>query len=595
MSYESEVKNVKKYKGNVVILLRGKYYAIRQPDSGLVIPIEQAKGVVSLTINPTSVDFKRANQTIASYSFRLLDKALIITKELVGLATLFLNDEVRIWIGRSGVAMPFADYFELPRTTISKVGHSDNSYNFASKDATARMLKDVYNTKTVLQADITALTVAFIVESTDGFGSSGYLRINNEIVSYAAKTATQFQGIIRGEFGTVPSIQNFGDEVSELFKIIGNPITLILQIWTSTGAGTNGAYDVLPKGLGINSSLIDIGQLEQLRVNFFNGDQFTLYLYEIDNTLRFLEEQLFQATGTRLITNSNQLVSLTLLDQASLDDSAANPIGEDSIDAYPTWDVEIKDIVNTIEISYDFQESTGKYLYKKTFFDQDSKNTFGEIKPLSFKFKGIREVDLGLLIINSLGKRLLSRFSSARPEISISTHIDKSLINVGDKVYLTSSQIPTGGGTLNFADSLEVVTRAIDPISGDCKFKLQFTSYTGTRGSYIAPSSTIVSVLTQSKVSLSAGRGDGYEVGWKVRLFNKLTFSFEPDPVNEISLISGDDVSFINPWTTILTINHSLRFADFDQVAESQKKFAFIGKVAGANFDDGSSPYKIGI
>lgn len=593
-TYANEVKNEKNYRGNVVILLDGVYYAIRQPDSGLSIPGSEARSVISLTVNPTSVDFKKANQTISSYSFRILDKNLLISKEFENNETLLLGQEVRIWIGRSGVNMDFSEYFELPRVFVQKISHADNSYNFSCKDSTDTMVKDVYNLQTLLQANITNATTAFLVSSTEGFEPSGYLKLEDEIVSYSSITATQFQGIIRGEFGTTPVAHDFGTDIFELFELNGNPIDLILQIWTSTGLGTNGTYDVLPKGLGIDQSLIDITEMETLRTNFFSGDVWNLFAYDIDNTLKFLEEELFQGTGTRLIANSNNKISLTLLDQADFDEASSNPIDEDSIDAYPKWEVDIKDVISTIEILYDFDEITQKYLYKKTFFDAAAETNFGKIKPLTFKLKGIRESLSGNLIINSLGQRLLSRFSTARPEIEISTQIDKSLLNVGDKVLLTSTQIPSGSGSLFFVDSLEIVSRAINYLTGDVKFKLQFTSYAGVRGSYIGPCTSIETVFSQSSIEFPAGRGDSYETGWKVRLFNKVTYSYEVDPVNTILSIVGDVITFENPWTTTLdNAVHAIRFADYDQVAESQKKFAFIGKFAGSDFDDGSKPYKI--
>lgn len=596
MTYENEVKNRKKYLGNVVILLNGKYYSIRQPDSGLVIPGSQQRSVVSLNINPTSVSFTRANQTISSYSFRILDKAFLVSKELENNETLFLKKEVRIWIGRSNVGMDFSEYFELPKVFVDKVSHSDNTYSFSCKDSTDRMTSDVFGLSTLLQANIINTTTSFQVASTEGYDDTGYLKLDDEVVSYTSKTATTFDGITRGEFGTVPVEHDFGTEIFELTRLVGNPIDLILQIWTSTGLGTNGSYDVLFKGLEIDEDLIDIAEIEALRDDFFLGDQFTLNLYGQESALKFLEEELFQATGTRMIVNKNQKISLTLLDQAGFDEASNNPIGENTIDSYPRWDVEAKDVISTIVIQYDFDEQSGKYLQEKTFFNADTETLFGKIKPLTYKFKGIREADSGDIIVNSLGQRLLTRFSTARPEIEISTQIDKSLINVGDKVLLTSSQIPSGSGSLNFAESLEVVSRAINYLTGDVKFKLQFTSYAGIRGSYIAPCTSILSVQSQSVVTFPAGRGDGYEVGWKVRLWNKVSYSYESDPVNTIASINGDVITFQDQWTTILDNSiHAIRFADYDEVVESQKKFAFVGKVSGANFDDGSSSYKIGI
>jgi hypothetical protein len=46
-----------------------------------------------------------------------------------------------------------------------------------------------------------------------------------------------------------------------------DPITILLRVWTSTGSGDNGPYDILPdeNGAAVPSSLIDIAAFERAR------------------------------------------------------------------------------------------------------------------------------------------------------------------------------------------------------------------------------------------------------------------------------------------------------------------------------------------
>ena len=61
------------------------------------------------------------------------------------------------------------------------------------------MTQQVYTpTLTALDGDIDAADTAVQVNSTNGFPSSGVICIEDELIQYAAKTATQFTGCTRG-------------------------------------------------------------------------------------------------------------------------------------------------------------------------------------------------------------------------------------------------------------------------------------------------------------------------------------------------------------------------------------------------------------
>ena len=58
----------------------------------------------------------------------------------------------------------------------------------------------------------------------------------------------------------------------------GNPINIMLQVLTSTGAGTNGDYDILAaaNGLGIDEDFINISSIESVRDRWFPGPSVTM-------------------------------------------------------------------------------------------------------------------------------------------------------------------------------------------------------------------------------------------------------------------------------------------------------------------------------
>lgn len=613
-TYVDEVVKEKTFKGNVIIEISGEFFSIRQPDSGLVVSENNNGSIISLTVSPTKVDLKKANQTINSYSFRINDKNLTISKLFRDNSKLLMDEPVNIYLGRTGVGMDFADYFQLPTVRIRKVDHSDLSYNFSASDTIDRMNRDIFATASPLQADILNNTTSFQLEDVSEFSDVGFGKVGGEFFSWTGRDTilNQLTGITRGEFGTTPTEHEFGTGVFEGVEVEDNPINILLRILTSTGQGTNGPFDDLPEGLGIDQNLIDITDMISVRDTFFDLWSFNLKLFDIGNALKFFEIEILQATNLRFVVNANQKISVSILDQAEFDEASNNPIDENTITKFPKWTVSSKEVVSRIEIQYDFDTQSERYRQLKVFETglSESDTVISE-RPLRLKFKGIRENLNGGVLVQEIGQRYIARFETPTPEITVRTQLDKSLYNVGDKVLLTSSQIPNASGSLSFADSLEIVSRAINYLSGDVTFKLQYTSYNGIRGAYIAPCTPIIGAQSQSVFEFPAGRAREYSVGYVIRLWDKTvtttigtppfqqTFDvgeYVPGETRTIIEIDEDNdlITVDAPFTTLLDpAKHLIRFGEYDQVNEDQKKYAFVGEESGGDFDDGSSPYKI--
>lgn len=622
-TYLEEVASEKKYTGNIVIQIASDYFAIRQPDSGLVIPSPFNRCVDSLILNPTSIDIRKVTTTIATFSFKLLDKDGIITALVLGDAANLNGQPVRMFLGRSGVDMDFADYFELPVTYISKCEHGDNTYNFSSSEETKIMAKPIYNFKSALGVDILVGTTIWTMrDDITDFPATGFLKIDDEFVSYSGKDLinNRFTGVIRGELNSVPVVHDANTDCDLVETVTDNPINIILKILISGGGG--GVYDVLQDGLGISESSIDIAEIEQLRDELFTVDQFTLSIYDVTSALKYLETELLMPNGLRFTNSRNSKITLAILDKARFVEEE-DVIDEDSITKHPKWTIDGNKVTNIIEVEWDFNEGTGKFQKKDIFRDEPSILLYEAQTPLKFKFKGIKAALDGQLLINDFGSRLVQRLSVPTPEISINTHIDKSLQTIGDKAYLVSAKIPSGDGTLNFDSNLEITSRAINQTTGDVQFKLAFTSYTNFRSAFIAPSDLIVSIASQQTVRVVSGRSSFYSVGWYMRLWDEVNRVYAPDAPNKIISIdagftlllteagdellmeSGDSIAlemasaedgitFENNWTTTITTpnDYRIRFADYDDAVTSQKRYGFISD-SGNDFDDGKQTYKV--
>jgi hypothetical protein len=578
----------------VVVQIGANYFSIRQPDSGLSIASPYDKSVISLSLNPTQIDIRKVNTTISTFTFKLLDADGIISALVLGDAAPLIGQEVRIFIGRSNVAMAFSDYFELPRTFIKKCDHGDNAYSFSSAEQTDRMTKPIYTAKSALGADILISTTTITArDDLADFPTAGVMKIDDEFISYTGVNLglKQFTGCVRGELNSVPAAHSINTDIFTVETITDNPLNIILKLLISGGGG--GTYDTLQSGLGISNALVDVSGIEALRDELFLGVQYTLTLYSIDSALSLIETELLMPNNLRFSNSvTTSKLTLAILDKARYveDDEI---IDEDTITKFPKWAIDGAKVTNKIQIDWDYKEATKVYQKRDTYSDAASISAYGEQSPLVLKFKGIKSTLDGQALVDDFGGKLLARLALPTPEVSINTQIDKSLQALGDKAFLVSSKIPAADGTLNFSSLLEILSRSIDVTKGDVSFKLAFTSFTNIRSGFIAPSDTVVSVISQKKITVASGRGAQYKVGWVMKLWNSLSLVYESDAANTIESIVGDTITFTNNFATTLLTTHKIRFGIYDEVTESQKRFCFLS-AAGANFTADNKPtYKV--
>lgn len=591
-AYEIEL-GKKNFRSNVVIKLIGQYFAIHQPDSGLIIPSPFDKSVKSIIVNPTQVDLLRANQTIANYSFRLLDKDESITALIKERANAFSGQEVEIYVGRITGSFDFADYFKLPTVKVKQISHSENAYYFSCSEITDRMQKGVFNLAGKLEDAILAATSTFtLVNDTTNWPVSGTGKLEDEFFSWSGKddSLRELTGVLRGLKGTDAVDHDAGTDISWVYDVTENPLNILLKLLISGGGG--GVYDVYEDGLGIDQNLVDITEIESIRDAIFFGEQFSYSLYDIDDCLQFIEDEILLGCNLRLITSNAGKISIAVLDQSVFGTSLMS-IDETTISAYPSWEVTDDDIQNVIEFQWDWDEGTQNFLQLSTYKNQDSIDVNGEREAYQVALKGPRVALDGQTIIDDRSDRFLQRFASSNPKISLKTQIDTHIAELGSKVLVQSSQIPSNTGTLEFATELEVISRGINFETGDVTLKVAFTSYSDIRKCYIAPSDIAITIVDQRTVIVAAGRGDAYSLGWKMRLWDIVGISYTVDSVNIIESIAGDKITFVNDWVTLLTAgNFRIKFADYDDATIDQRRYCFISD-SGNDFPDGSSTYRI--
>ena len=121
-------------------------------------------------------------------------------------------------------------YFNQLSGALLQLGGGEGGYHLSfphgafHQDGTTTLSTGISNVSTA------AITVA----STASFPSSGWILIGSEIISYTAKTATQFDGTItRGVFGTTNVAHSAGAAISEV-QGVSSPTTIGTVLFNNT-------------------------------------------------------------------------------------------------------------------------------------------------------------------------------------------------------------------------------------------------------------------------------------------------------------------------------------------------------------------------
>jgi len=383
MAYEDELD--KTLELNLVVNINGEFYAIKEPDSGLSITSEFLQ-VKQPRINGVTVDVRKANSPISTFSFQLMEYEGNKTSSKIMLDdTQFLEKDLIAYVGHITGSFDFSDYIEIARTKITSVTKIANGYSIISKEVSNLIAQPALFRNDISTTFILPASTTIDITDTTGWRPSGLLKVGSEFMAYSGldgngKTIT---GLSRGIFGSSATDHDVGDTVYQVTEFNAvNPVDILLQILLSKeGNGANDpTYDVIEQGLGIDPANIDIADFEATRDSYFFGELHSLLVYGANNMLKYLEKFLLPATNLRFIT-LNSKIGISLLDQVDFNESV-QVIDESSIRGTPTWGLTSDKVVNVIVAQYDYNFSTGKYNTIQKFTDPDSIATFGEKKEL---------------------------------------------------------------------------------------------------------------------------------------------------------------------------------------------------------------------
>lgn len=581
MSFSKELQR-NTFQANVVLVIDDSIIISQyQPDNWDLTDPRLLGIINNFSISPIEVDFQSVRTTIASINFTLLDKDLVISKLIAQDKFAWLNKKVDSYIGFVTGNYPSSSYKKLSTTYIRSISKKENSYDIKAEEPQSLLKKRIYTTLTDITTALLSTDDHVHVTSTSSFPSSGILKAGNEFIQYSGKTSTSFTGLTRARLGSDAADASVGDLVFLVTYINNHSIDLLL--------------DIIINQCGVSSDLVNSTQFTNIKTTYFNSDcNFSFYMYDIENALTWLEQNLLLPNNCRLITDKDGKISLKILDVA-ISGTNSDIFSEDFQIGYPSYSIDSNDLVNKIIIKSDYEYGTNKYLKTQIFTDAESISKFGE-KELELEFKGLySSADVANLIASNRASRLLSRLAYPRGVVETTTFFSKLENEIGDQVWFKSRFLPQPGSGDEFNNLLEIVSRAPMSLTNNAqiKWKLTFTSYSFTRIPWIGPSPNILNVISQKKFTIPSDQSDYFRYGYKIRIWDNVNNVYFSDPVNTIVNVNGNEITCENDFSTTLTTDIKVVFPDYDDLTAEQK-VEFSSICADTNiFPDGSDAYQI--
>ena len=290
MSLLTELQSSKTHQINIVIELDGVNYSKYQPDSGLTVDSENIGLIKSFSISPSKIDIRRANQTVASASFTMLDKDGLISSRIGASDSALIGTNCNVYIGVMTGSFDFTDYELVAQNTVKSINKSGADYKFNTKEPTSLLKAPIYTDFTQLTNSINDTDTTIDVDDTSIFPSSGKAQIDSEVIDYTSKNSTSLLGVTRADLSSEADGHSAGADIFPITTLTQNPMDLIPFLITDSTT------------LNLSSSLVDTAAFAALKASTFSGETYDFDVTQIDDVLEFIEDEILAPTGTRLVS-----------------------------------------------------------------------------------------------------------------------------------------------------------------------------------------------------------------------------------------------------------------------------------------------------
>ena len=436
--------------------------------------------------------------SIGDMTFSLLDKDQEVTK----LLQQYVLNNKRVTIFAGFIDMQEADYVKMfVGEILDFTLERDNvTWKFQVVTLWKTVKQNVMTAASNLTSGINDAVTTIPVVGTADFASATagefYIIINDEVISYTGKTGTTFTGCTRGELGTTPAAHSNSDRVKNFVVLQDNPVNIMLRILTSTGLGTNGAYDDLPAsaGLGIDEDDVAVTSMEAERDRWLLGFTMKFELFDLTEAKRFLESEVLRFINAYPLVDNEGRLSMTVY-TPPLPTVQIRQLNDDNLVEAPTWQGNLlaRFFFNEIDMQYDYDFLTNTFGTRAFFEDSTSQVTYGDVKTLTMQSKGIRTAIMGQPKIDKIALRALQRFANPSPIIRAKAFMTERIVEPGDIVRLTTTKLPDlSRGSMGVVDQMvEALQVGTDYQRGVNNFMLLDTGFSyGRKYGAISPPTT---------------------------------------------------------------------------------------------------------
>ncbi|HLP97497.1 MAG TPA: hypothetical protein VK149_03530 [Sideroxyarcus sp.] len=371
---------------------------------------------------------------------------------------------------------------------------SNNEYRISCADVQRLTQKTVFNpAQTTLSGPLAssgAISVAvldarkFNAGTSVSYGTSGFFKINGEIMRWDTRTDTAFSvsAVGRGMFGTTPTAHAQGDKVDEIFYLNENPITMALKIMESSGtAGAKGAHDAYPATWGCAMAAgIDVDQDGWLRIGELltglspshlasDGNQFEFVLDKGVEAKKFIEDNILKIIGAFGFVRGDGLYSIKAYSDLSnaAKENAVATLDRNAVVKWGDLTYNYNDLANQIWIEYDeFPKLSGKFVRNAIFVDSVSIKKWGAAKQLKYSAFGIMPNQFSATQLYQQFQRVGARYSRPPMQIPLTLLPRYGDLEIGDivRVLLPIRDLFT---RQPLDRAFEIIARQIQPRTGE--------------------------------------------------------------------------------------------------------------------------------
>lgn len=394
-----------------------------------------------------------------------------------------VNRPVRIkrgYIGANGLDTSFSTDFQTELYFIDRVElNRDGTATLVAKDilkfAENKNAKAPAPSEGELNAGISAGATSLTLNSGAGaaYGTSGKVRINDEIMSFAGRSTDTLTGLTRGTDGTTAAAHDAGDLVQLCLEYSSDPVQDILE-------------DLLQNYAGVSASYIPKTDWDAEATDFLSSYSYSTVLSEPTGVQELVQE-ITNHSGINLWwDNVDQEIKLKAISQPLATTSIVSLTDDDIIRDSMRVRVLEKERLSRVIVLFepisqvaDFGKQSS-YSQANVIIDADAEtsNEYGSESSRLIKSRWMPSD----AVVNDMASRLLNRLRNAPRELTFRLDAKDSGLKTGDQFFYTGRYVQDEDGNNKPLKYLVTQSREVEHGSIWEFTAVEFASLSGTTG-----------------------------------------------------------------------------------------------------------------